>query len=432
MHIVHLAAGAGEMYCGACNRDMALLRGLMDRGHDVLVIPLYTPLRIEGERVQTSSIFLGGINAYLQQHLNFFHHTPRFLDRILDHPGLLRWAASMAVKTSPADLGPMTVSVLQGCDGRQSKELFRLIDYLDGSDVPRLFSITNSLLIGIAPELKSKFDAPVICGLQGEEAFICRMPEEYARQARQLIQKHARHVDLFTAGAADYADEMSEYLEIDRSRIHVVRTGFDVRPYREIAESRDQAPGQESGPIIGYLSVITPIKGLDVLVKAWRRLAGDHPDLRLHVAGKVLDRKYYTAVDQMIARAGLRDRFQHFGEVDMEGKLQFLSDCTLFCLPARGVERRGLAALEAIASGIPVVVPDTGVFPEMIERTDGGCLFEPEDSDALTDKIGYLLNNRFRMRAMGRKASRSVAEYYRAEAATDDMLEAIEKVTGGG
>ena len=43
MRIVHLAAGAGAMYCGACTRDMSLVRGLLSLGHDIQVLPLYTP-----------------------------------------------------------------------------------------------------------------------------------------------------------------------------------------------------------------------------------------------------------------------------------------------------------------------------------------------------------------------------------------------------
>ena len=68
MRVVYLAAGAGQMYCGACARDMDMVRGLIARGHDVEVVPLYTPLRIDGEEpVETDAVFLGGINAYLQQ-----------------------------------------------------------------------------------------------------------------------------------------------------------------------------------------------------------------------------------------------------------------------------------------------------------------------------------------------------------------------------
>ena len=77
MHLIYLAAGAGRMYCGACARDLALVRGLTALGHDTEVIPLYTPLRIEGEAPDgLRPVFLGGLNAFLQQHSRLFRRLP--------------------------------------------------------------------------------------------------------------------------------------------------------------------------------------------------------------------------------------------------------------------------------------------------------------------------------------------------------------------
>ena len=72
MHIVYLAAGAAGKYCGACNRDVALVRALTGRGHEVQLLPLYTPLRVEGDDPSAGHVFMGGINAYLQQHSALF------------------------------------------------------------------------------------------------------------------------------------------------------------------------------------------------------------------------------------------------------------------------------------------------------------------------------------------------------------------------
>ncbi|MFP3905376.1 MAG: glycosyltransferase family 4 protein [Armatimonadota bacterium] len=428
MRIVHIAAGAGQMYCGACNRDMALIRGLMDRGHQVQVIPLYTPLRLEGDEILTTRIFMGGINAYLQQHSKIFQHTPAFIDRLLDHPGLLRWASKMAVSTSPSDLGAMTVSVLQGRDGRQRKELDRLIKFLSAGDPPDVFSITNSMLSGIAPALKECFDAPVICGLQGEDAFLRKMTDPYTTQALDLIRKHARHIDGFTASTHSYADEMAGLLDIDCGRIHVVRTGFDVEPYRGIARARREVLS-DSPVVIGYLSVIAPPKGLDILVEAWIALAENHRT-RLQVAGRVLNTGYYNEIRRQIRRAGLDDRFRHAGEVDFEGKLDFLQQCDIFCQPSRATERRGLAALEAVTSGVPVVLPDRGAFREIIERTGGGVLFNPEDPVALTERIKELLNDPERARAMARAGSEIAASYYSPQLAVADLMAVLDAIGG--
>ncbi|MBM3494690.1 MAG: glycosyltransferase family 1 protein, partial [Armatimonadetes bacterium] len=155
MRVVHLAAGAGGMYCGACARDTLLARGLIARGHDVQILPLYTPLRFDGgDPLPTGPIFLGGINAYVEQHVPFWRWLPRPLRGLLDHPRVLTWASRFAVSTKASDLGPMMLSVLRGHRGRQAGEFADLTRYLTTTARPDLISVTNSLLTGAAPEIK--------------------------------------------------------------------------------------------------------------------------------------------------------------------------------------------------------------------------------------------------------------------------------------
>ena len=91
------------------------LRGLLAAGHDVQVIPLYTPLRGEGDdTLPVSRIFYSGINVYLQQALAFFRITPAVLDRLFEGTALLRLVSKFAIETRAGELGPMTLSVLAG------------------------------------------------------------------------------------------------------------------------------------------------------------------------------------------------------------------------------------------------------------------------------------------------------------------------------
>lgn len=263
MRLIHLAAGAGDTYCGACAGDLALVRGLAALGHEVMVVPLYTPLRLEGAVPQViAPVFLGGINAYLQQLSPAFARLPGFLTRPLDSPGLLRWASRFAVRTDPARLGPMTVSVLQGRQGRQRAELDRLLDFLQSQPPPDVVSITNSLLSALAPVIKERLGVPVICGLQGEDAFLDAMPSRYRNQALDLIRSNARSIDRFIAPAHWYARHMTEFLGESPQRVAVVPPGLDVA-----AGHRDSA-GAPQPAVIGYLSAITPRKGLHLLVEA--------------------------------------------------------------------------------------------------------------------------------------------------------------------
>src|SRR5215471_6275802 len=123
MKIAYITAGAAGTFCGSCMHDNTLAAALLAQGHDALLIPTYTPIRTDEKDVSQPRVFFGGINVYLQQKLSLFRHTPWFLDRFLDFPRLLRWVSRFAVKTKYSDLGELTVSMLQGTDGKQRKEV---------------------------------------------------------------------------------------------------------------------------------------------------------------------------------------------------------------------------------------------------------------------------------------------------------------------
>ena len=154
MKIAYITAGAGGMYCGNCLRDNALAAALLKLGHDVRLIPLYTPLRTDEENVASDTVFYSGINAYLQLKSPFFRKPRPMLDWMLDHPALLRLVSKFAIKTEPDDLGAMTVSVLRGAAGPQAKELRKLIDWLK-ADPPQLVYLTNTMLASIAPFVRA-------------------------------------------------------------------------------------------------------------------------------------------------------------------------------------------------------------------------------------------------------------------------------------
>jgi glycosyltransferase involved in cell wall biosynthesis len=411
MRILHLAAGAGTAYCGACARDMVMARGLVGRGHDVQIVPLYTPLKIEGEEpCPIGETYLGGINAWLQQHVALCRRMPAALDRVLDHPALLGWAAKFAVSTKPAQLGPMTVSVLAGRDGRQAKEVARLIEYLRTQEPPEIISLTNSLLSGLAPALKQEFDVPIVCGLQGEESFVAGLPERYRQQAQDLMQANARQVDLFLAPGEAYAAEMAAYLGVPREQVAVARPGIETGPLRR------SGPRPTEPFTIGYLSVIIPRKGLDLLVAAWIRLLQEwRPDVRLRVAGAALDRGYLREIRRTIERAGLAERCEFLGQIEPAEKIAFLHGCSVFAVPSRFAESRGTAIMEAIAAGVPVVAPNAGIYPELFGLIGGGLLHEVGEAESVAGAIRRVMDDAAGADAMAERGREGLEEECGAE-----------------
>ncbi|NUM74969.1 glycosyltransferase family 1 protein, partial [candidate division KSB1 bacterium] len=89
MRIAYIAAGAAGMYCGSCLHDNTLAAALLKKGHEVALIPTYTPLRTDEANVAVNDIFYGGINVYLQEKFPLFRRTPWRFDRLLNNPTLL-------------------------------------------------------------------------------------------------------------------------------------------------------------------------------------------------------------------------------------------------------------------------------------------------------------------------------------------------------
>src|SRR6266850_1502246 len=127
MKILSITAGAAGMYCGSCARDNALAAELIRRGHDVTLVPVYTPTRTDEPNMSRKRVLFGGISVYLQQYAPLFRKTPRFLDRLWDSPRVINAFAGRAVSNDPGLLGKLTISMLRGHNGVLRKEFDKLI-----------------------------------------------------------------------------------------------------------------------------------------------------------------------------------------------------------------------------------------------------------------------------------------------------------------
>jgi glycosyltransferase involved in cell wall biosynthesis len=429
MKIASITAGAGHMYCGSCLRDNTLAAALMSAGHEILLIPTYTPTRTDEPNVSQTRVFLGGINVYLQQHAEFFRRTPWIMDRLLDGASLLRLATRWGVSVDPARLGEMTVSMLRGPDGFQRKEIAKLVAFLRTEFSPDIVILPNSLLIGLAPALKAARKVPVCCTFQGEELFLDGLGEPYRTQAITLIRGQAEHVDAFVAVSRFGATRMADYFGIAQRRIHVVPLGISL-------DGHGRRVGDDPDPFtVGYLGRIAPEKGLHVLVEAYRRLRSRPglPPSRMSVAGYLAPEHagYLAGIRQQLDAWGLTGHFHYQGELDRPAKLAFLRELSVLSVPAPYPDPKGLYLLEAMASGIPIVQPRRGAASEIVETTGGGILVEPDSPDALADGILELWQNVERRRECGAKGYDGVRTHYSAGRMAQRAIEVYRSVLPG-
>ena len=425
MRILSITAGAAGMYCGSCTRDNALARELTALGHDVTLVPVYTPTRPDETNVSRPRVLFGGISVYLQQYAPMFRHAPQWLDRLWDAPGVIRAFASRALSTDARMLGDLTVSMLQGEQGALRREFDKLVDWIRAEPLPDVINLPNTLLIALAAPLKREFKRPICCTMQGEEFFLDTLVPPYREQAIGLIREQLQHVDRFVAVGDYCAAFMADYLTIPRDHISVVPLGISMDGY---PESSPVASRREGEPLrVGYFARIAPEKGLHVLADAYVRLrqrTGRVP-IRLETAGYLArsERAYFDGVCKTLDRAGLAHECTHHGEVDREGKLAFLRTLDVLSVPATFDEPKGMFVLEAMASGVPVVQPRRGGFTEIVERTGGGLLVERDDPDALTEGLQALVGDRALRASLGERAFHGVREHHTAAGSAARLLD---------
>jgi len=121
--------------------------------------------------------------------------------------------------------------------------------------------------------------------------------------------------------------------------------------------------------------------------------------------------------------SGLLSDVEFHPNIDRAAKLGFLRSLSVFSVPARYGEAFGLYVIEALAAGVPVVVPRVAAFPELIEATGGGVLCATDSPRALADAIEELLLDQARARALGVAGRRAVFERFSAEAMARAMAQ---------
>ncbi len=419
MRVVHLTAGTGSFFCGTCLRDHALVKALRRLGHDALMVPMYLPLVLDDfGSSEGTPLFFGGINVYLQQKFGWFRHTPQWLDKLFDSPALLRQAGKRAGMTDPRELGEMTLSMIKGEHGYQVKELDKLVRWLI-EEKPDVVCLSNSLLIGLARRMREKLRIPIICSLQGEDAFLDSLPEPYREQCWRLVQEHSADVNRFVAPSRYYSTLMQERLRLDVDKTAVIYNGIDLDGFAPAA-------GPPEFPTVGFLARMCRDKGLDLLIEAFIKLASRVPDARLKVGGTQTeaDRAFVSDLKRRLEQANIANAAEFRPNLTHTEKQQFLRELTVLSVPTRSGEAFGLFVIEALASGVPVVQPNNGAFPELIELTGGGVLHGHDDASSLADALETLLLDG----AHAAKLSRQGREVVKAHFTSDAMASKFDEL----
>ena len=424
MNIVQITPGAGAMFCGNCFRDNALVAALRKQGHSVLMVPLYLPLTLdEADQTQGTPIFFNGINVYLEQRSEWFRNAPAWIHRLFASPALLKFAANRAAKTRASDLGDITISMLRGEEGHQVRELEQFIAFLKTQPKPDIICLSNALLAGMARCLRAELRVPIACVLQGEDTFLDSLPESHRSLAWKTLAARCTDIDLFIPPTNYFGNLMRERLNLPAERVRVVYDGINLDGYEPAKEP-------PVAPTLGFFARMCKEKGVDTLIEAFIILKERNrvKDLKLKVGGGCgpADEPLVRSLRERLKAKVFHEDAQFFPNVDRASKQAMLRGCSVFSVPAMYGEAFGLYIIEALASGVPVVQPRHAAFPELVELTGGGIVYEPGNGLALADALEPLLLDREKARVLGEAGCKAVREKFGAEQMARETVEAYQ------
>jgi len=220
-----------------------------------------------------------------------------------------------------------------------------------------------------------------------------------------------RRLDRVVCIARAYQKRLAQ-LGVPKVRLRYVPWGLDLLD--RVPEPRGAS---EARPIVGFVGRIEPRKNQVAVVEAFARLRQTWPDLSLELVGPVADHAYADTVRQAITDAGLDDAVRLTGPVP--DVAPFLRRWCAF-VSASLDEGQGLAVLEAMALGVPVVAAKTRGIEDYMDMATGVLVARPTPA-ALARGLGQVLARPRQTVARLRRARRLVVRRYRWSVALDAL-----------
>ncbi|HEY3388406.1 MAG TPA: glycosyltransferase family 4 protein [Prolixibacteraceae bacterium] len=426
MNIIQIIPGSGgSFYCGNCLRDSKFIVALREQGHQVIKIPMYLPIFADEHDIKEIPVFYGAVSIYLKQLYPIFRKSPLWVEGLLNSKPLLKMAASMAGSTNAKGLEEMTVSMLLGEDGKQQEELERLVDWMAEHCKPDVVHISNALLLGLAHRIKEKLNVPIVCSLQDEDVWVDAMQPAYREQIWKLMSEKAKDVDYFISVSNYFAKVMQQRMKLPPEKIRSLYLGVDPLDYEFI-------PADKKGRNIGYISRMCHENGFDIVVDAFIQLKykDGFDDVKLILTGGSTgaDSRYIKGIRKKLSREKLSNQVEFMEDFEDSNRKAFFSKVSVVTVPVRNGEAFGMYLLESMASGIPVVQPALGAFPEIVNLSGGGIIYQPNTSEALCEALVGLLSDPGKHNSLSVNARKGVEMDFNIHDHAKEMIDVYQKL----
>jgi len=214
-------------------------------------------------------------------------------------------------------------------------------------------------------------------------------------------------------------DHLINDFNVEKDRIELIHNGVDISRFEREFSNNDLLETRHrfnlgDGPVIGAIGRLSPVKGLDELVRASSRIK----DVRLLIVGDGPEKEKLT---ELTGELGIKERVRFMKSDPDTPRLLSIMDVFVFPSVQEGL---GLSLIEALASGKAVVATDVGGIGSLVKHDETGLLVKRGDSTQLADTIKRLLNDKNLRERLGSNG-RALAK---TEYSLDKMADKTEKL----
>jgi len=237
---------------------------------------------------------------------------------------------------------------------------------------------------------------------------------------RLLERLLARITDVLVAVSPEVRDELVSFGVAPASKFRVIRLGIELDQRLSPdgaarAETRRVLGIRGERFVVGWIGRMTAVKRTDVVLRAFRRLRQEGVDAVLCMVGDGPDRRW---VEDLAGELGIMRDCLFPGYQEDVG--QFFAAFDVFVLPS-GNEGTPVTAIEALASGCPVVATRVGGVPDVVTDGEDGFLVEPGDVDALAARLAQLASDPGLRATMGGAGRERMRGRYAVDRLIDDI-----------
>lgn len=289
------------------------------------------------------------------------------------------------------------------------KRFTRLVPWLKKKKVKCLHARFGTAGVELLPYAR-KAKLPLIVSFHGFDATKLAKQSKRYRQQLKKVFRYAKAVTV----VSEHMKRQVIRLGCPPEKITLIRSGINLRNFPYMPQTLSGKQGTFRLLSVGRL---TEKKGMDTLIKAFRRLHKKHPQVSLTIVG---DGEERVRLKKMVRKYGLKKQIRFTGALPHGQVREQMAKCDAFviaCKTAKDGNQEGIpnVLMEAMATGRPVISTYHAGIPELIQNGVSGYLVSENASKQLAEAMEKVMNNPEQLPAMTDLARKRVEERHDIE-----------------